>query len=133
MKNQSSSSFVVEIDYRGTKQNLNYLYSDAVRMKKIFEKIIPISIDKSIEYITVTKENKILFDIESDYFEIDFIEIIEDNRNLKVNNSVDFKIAVGLNSCDENGNLLTPNDSCGICCVTFEIDNLDEIKQIEIE
>lgn len=133
MKNQSSSSFVVEIDYRGTKQNLNYLYSDAVRMKKIFEKIIPIAIDKSIEYITVTKENRIGFDINNDYFEVDYIEIIEDNRNLKVNNLIDFKIEVGLDSCDENGNLLTPYDACGMCCVTFEIDNLDEIKLIEIE
>lgn len=102
-------------------------------MKKIFEEIIPISIDKSIENITITKENKILFDIESDYFEIDFIEIIEDNRNLASNNSVDFKIEIGLNSCDKEGNLLTPNDSCGMCCVTFEVDNLDKIKSIEIE
>jgi len=124
---------MVKIDYRGTKQNLNYLYSDALIMKKIFEEIIPISIDKSIEYIAITKENKILFDMESDYFEIDFIEIIEDNRNLKVNNLIDFKIEVGLNSCDENGNLLTPYDACGMCCVTFEIDNLDKIKSVEIE
>lgn len=133
LKNQLSGSFTVEINYRTTKQSFKYLYSDSFRLNKIFEKIIPISIDKSIEHITVTKGNHISFDPENDYFEIDYIEILEDNQNIQKNNSVSFKIEIGLNSCDKDGNLLTPYDSCGNCCVTFEIDNSDEVKSIEIE